>query len=299
MGGILARMAGGRTWQWRLVQGMLALALGGTLLVVALVVGRSPPARSHQVPAESLSSVFEDLRTTRATAFFLAGLDHMAHHEVFAAMDMFTKASRMDPDNASYHLHLGWAANDAGKPELAREHLDRAILLDPGLGRAYWQRGVLLRRKGAVVDAERDLRRALELLPKLADAHADLAECYEDADQVGQAEVEWEAAIAGDPSRAFWRYRYGRLLFHDGHGTERALAETEKALALVERSNQKPPLAWVCSAHVDIATRLREDPRAATHVEAARTCLVGARDRRANVSPEAAAWLRTIDGSKL
>ena len=98
------------------------------------------------------------------------------------ALRYLKRAVDLDPNRAEFHVYLAWAANDAqpAKLELARDEIDKALALDKLNPEAYWQKGVLERMEGAIDDAIKDERHALALRPSRYEAHATLAECYED-----------------------------------------------------------------------------------------------------------------------
>src|SRR4029079_11667406 len=102
--------------------------------------------------------------------------------------------------------YVAWAANEATPAQLglARTHIEKALQLDKLLADAYWQRGVLERKEGQTNDAIKDLKRALELNPARHEAHAALAEAYEEKNDMGAAIAEWQKAIAGDEKPPFW-----------------------------------------------------------------------------------------------
>ena len=101
------------------------------------------------------------------------------------ALRYLKRAVDLDPNRAEFHVYLAWAANDAtpAQLELARDEIDRALALDKLSAEAYWQRGVLERMEGADEDAIKDENHALALRPSRYEAHATLAECYEDKNQ--------------------------------------------------------------------------------------------------------------------
>src|SRR5690606_14660537 len=69
------------------------------------------------------------------------------------AMRFLERAVVLDGNRAEYHLYVGWAANEARDPSKADRALSRALELDQTLADAFWQRGVLRNRQGAVKDA--------------------------------------------------------------------------------------------------------------------------------------------------
>ena len=120
------------------------------------------------------------------------------------ALRYLKRAVDLDPNRAEFHVYLAWAANDA-KPaqlELARDEIDKALALDKLNAEAYWQRGVLERMEGA--DRRRASRTSITRSrcgPSRYEAHATLAECYEDKNDDATALAEWARAIAGDGTR--------------------------------------------------------------------------------------------------
>ncbi|HYQ17362.1 MAG TPA: tetratricopeptide repeat protein, partial [Polyangiaceae bacterium] len=180
------------------------------------------------------------------------------------ALRMLERAVELDPNRAEYFLYVGWAANEAGNVPKAEKALAEALRLDQGLADAYWQRGVLRQRQGAVRDAVLDLNKALALRPSRHEAHAALADAYYDLGREIDAMKEWQLAIQALPDNATWRFRYGKLLAAN-HQTEPAIEQLTKALALVETVD--PPPRWRWEAHHALARALGPSPDAIKHWE--------------------------------
>ena len=148
------------------------------------------------------------------------------------------RAVELDPNRAEYHLYMAWAANNMEPADLgtAKEEIEKALALDKLLADGYWQRGVLERKSTQCESAIIDFKRALELRPTRNEAHAGLAECYEDKNDPGSAFVEWSKAVAKDDKQPFWRFRFGRALLERGNAGEAAkhltfaATEADKAL---------------------------------------------------------------------
>ena len=181
------------------------------------------------------------------------------------ALRFLERAVELDPNRAEYLLYVGWAANEAGNVPKADKALAEALRLDQGLADAYWQRGVLRQRQGAVRDAITDLTKALALRPSRHEAHAALADAYYDLGREREAMKEWQLAIQAQPDNATWRFRYGKLLTAN-HDNEAAVEQLTKALALVDNIDTPPPWAW--EAHHTLARALGASPDAAKHWEA-------------------------------
>jgi Tfp pilus assembly protein PilF len=63
------------------------------------------------------------------------------------AIDTLEEALKKSPRSAIYHYHLGMAYAKAGKPEPARQHLEKALQLDPKLPKAQEIRVTLAQLK--------------------------------------------------------------------------------------------------------------------------------------------------------
>lgn len=172
------------------------------------------------------------------------------------ALRLLKRAAELAPNNASFHVYVAWAANEASPPQvqIAREEAERALAIDKQEADAYWQRGVAFLKEGAFVSALDDLKKAVQLKPERAEAHAALAECYEGQSQFGLAVVEWKNAIAKNPKPAYWRYRYGRLVAERGGHTE-SVAHLEYAVTEGEKASVRP--GWLTQALYQEAQVLR------------------------------------------
>lgn len=177
--------------------------------------------------------------------------------EAAQAMRLLQRAAELDPNRAEYHLYVAWAANEAIPPQLglARASIEKALSLDKLLADAYWQRGVLELREGAIDDAVKDLKHALELKPGRFEAYAALAECYEQKNDSFAAASAWQKALSGDDTRPFWRYHYGKLLLERGQAGEAARHLTF-ALAAAKKLDPKP--GWLMRLAFDTGEALRK-----------------------------------------
>lgn len=212
-----------------------------------LRVGSTEVAAGHAEQAvEILRKVLQKRPNSAEANHFLGRALLLRGANLAEALRYLTRAIDIDPNRAEYHLYRGWAANDAGQPAIARDSLMRALALDKQLADAHWQLGVMLRKQGAVLDAVRHLQKALELRPTRFEAHAALAECYEERADWVAAEAAWRRAIQGDPNRPYWRYRLGKML-----GPQRGLSELELAVQQEEQKTTREP--WLASAYFELA----------------------------------------------
>jgi tetratricopeptide (TPR) repeat protein len=216
-------------------------------------------------------------RSTSAEAHHYIGRALMLQGRVeqVEALRYLKRAVDLDPNRAEFHVYLAWAANEAtpAQLELARDEIDKALALDKTSAEAYWQRGVLERMQGAIDDAVKDTRQALQLRPSRYEAHATLAECYEDKNDYAAAIGEWTRAIASDGPATnadgsvphpYWRYKYGKLLYDHGN-VAAALAQLLPAALTAEKSDQRP--GWLAPLEFLTAESLRKTGRAKDAVE--------------------------------
>jgi tetratricopeptide (TPR) repeat protein len=172
------------------------------------------------------------------------------------------RAVELDPNRAEYHFYLAWVSTESNPADLgtAQSEVEKALAIDRLLGDAYWQRGVVERINSSVDDAIRDLKRALTLKPTRFEAHATLAECYEDKNDYADATSEWSKAISNDDQRPLWRWRYGRLLLDKGNLRD-AFPHLKFATSAAEKADTWP--GWATDAEFKVAEVYRRTGDAA------------------------------------
>jgi tetratricopeptide (TPR) repeat protein len=229
---------------------------------VLVVVGRADEA------LVMLRKVLEK-RPTSAEAHHYIGralMEQGPGREV-ESLRFLKRAVDLDPNRAEFHVYVAWVANEIMPPqlELVRDEVDRALALDQRNPEAYWQRGVLERMQGAVEDAVRDEKHALELRPSRYEAHSVLAECYEDKNNDSAAAAEWQAALSGERVPApevaphpYWRYKLGRLFYEHGNSNS-ALPLLLAAANALEHQTTRP--GWRASLYFMTAEALRKTGR--------------------------------------
>ena len=124
--------------------------------------------------------------------------------------------------------------------------LDEALKLDPNYADAYARKAVyLLRRGNAFANGAAELayyrgqappfaKKALELAPKLAGAHAAIAQVHQNNFNIAAASAEYERTLQLAPGSAFWRRRYSFVAARIG--------DQAKALRLADEAIQLDPL---------------------------------------------------------
>jgi tetratricopeptide (TPR) repeat protein len=194
-------------------------------------------------------------------AYFLRGGAALAD-----ATRYLKNAVRLDPNHADYHFYLAWVANEASPPDLAtaRMEIEQALTLNKLMGGAYWQRGVVEVTTHAVDDAIKDLQKALQLEPTRFEVHATLGECYDAKNDSARAMSEWAKALAGDPPRPFWNFRYGKLVLEKGNAGE---ASKHLGVAVDAAEKQTPQPGWLTQAEFLAAEAYRKTGKKADAVD--------------------------------
>jgi len=245
-----------------------ALAKAPKDLDLMLRVGAAYIAIGQADEAQKMLAKVYEQRPNSAEANHFLGRAYLRQGglQVTAAMPRLRRAAELDPNRAEYHLYVAWAANDAAQPDigLAEKEVDRALALDSTLADAYWQRGVVKFKQGAVKDAERDLRKALELKPNRIEAHAALAEVFETNNNDAGALAAWSVATSAMPKQAYWRYRYGKLLKAKGRGADAAV---NLGFAVHEALALQPRPGWLYAAAFAAAETQRATGKKAEAIE--------------------------------
>ena len=167
-----------------------------------------------------------NLNAESAEADMLAGeaLDEMQNHN--GAIDQFRAAAKADPREPNVHFGLGyllWTQNQfdeaatefqaelanfpdnaqaltfladsdihLGKPEAALPLAEKALQIDPAIGKAHADLAILYSDKGRREDAAREFKEAIRLNPNDADTHWRLARLYQAIGRREEAKVEFD-----------------------------------------------------------------------------------------------------------
>ncbi|MBP9113740.1 MAG: tetratricopeptide repeat protein, partial [Polyangiaceae bacterium] len=247
-------------------------------LDLQLRIGYAYIAVNQPAEAETLLRKVLEKRQDSAQANHALGRALLVQGDahVSEALRYLKRAVELDPNRAENHLYVAWACNDVPQPQLglAKAEIERALALDNLLADAYWQRGILLRKEGAVENAIKDLKRALELKPSRVEAHAALAEAYEDKNLPDLAISEWRLAVnTGTVKHHNWNYRFGRLLLAQGNRGE-ALTQLLLAVNDAEKAEVKP--GWLTQSQFHTAELLKNAGRRQEAIERYKKYLEGA-----------------------
>lgn len=87
---------------------------------------------------------------------------------------LWNRTLEHEPRSDRAHLWVGLELKRQNKPDEALSHFEAALLRNPYNVGAYINRGILHGERGALQEAEKDLRKAIEIRPMKSDAHWNL-----------------------------------------------------------------------------------------------------------------------------
>ena len=213
-----------------------------------------------QVGAMQLDEAEQTLNKVREANPHSAELEHFTGRLAFArgllreANQHFDRAIGLDGTRAEYHLYSAWASRDEGNFGKALEEVEAALARDPSLGDAYWIRGEVRLRSGAVRDALVDLQKALQLRPTRYEAEADIGDVLDQLRDHPGAIAAFRRAVAGNPNRGDWWYRIGVLEFDSGN-RQAAMEAFGRAVQIGDLIT--PPPGWLADSHRIFGDALR------------------------------------------
>jgi tetratricopeptide (TPR) repeat protein len=96
------------------------------------------------------------------------------------------------PDNAQAMTYLADCKVQLGQPTEAQPLVEKALKLDPNIGKAHMDLGIIYQDQGRLPDALRELTTAVKLTPQDANIHWRLARLYQALGRREEAKAEFE-----------------------------------------------------------------------------------------------------------
>jgi tetratricopeptide (TPR) repeat protein len=140
-----------------------------------------------------------DMKPTDTTAYlFLGKMEKSATALLPCGEEKLERFAQEQPRNAWANYYYGltlWkrdrgSENSAGL-QLSESYLGKAVTIDPKLGEAYLQLGILHSERGGLEQAIGDYKKAIEASPQLAEAHYRLGLAYRRTKEEAKAEQEF------------------------------------------------------------------------------------------------------------
>lgn len=169
-----------------------------------------------------------------AEACYGLGRVHAARGDQASAVEFYRQACELFPTYGAAHYALARAYRQLGQSDKAQEQLSlyernknivppvddplRDELRDLDMSAvSYLERGVFLEQVGRIQDAIKATERAVELDPKLVQAHINLLSLYGRVGNLPKAEEQYRAVMALNPEQfPKAHYDYGVLLLRKG-----------------------------------------------------------------------------------
>jgi tetratricopeptide (TPR) repeat protein len=127
------------------------------------------------------------------------GNAYEAEGQVDVAVEHFNIALELDPDNEVTHYNLGNAYRDKGLPDKAIEQYLTAVRLKPDYAEAHNNLGNVYRAKGSTEKALEHLEAALKLKPYKAEIHYNLGNAYVSEGLTERAIEHYDSALRLKP----------------------------------------------------------------------------------------------------
>lgn len=198
-----------------------------------------------------------------AAALHLLGL--IAHeagrHDV--AIEHIRRAIALLPGAPPYHLNLALAYQSAGQPEQAAASLRAALHLRPDYAEAHNNLGAVLRTQGRLDEAAAHLRQALATLPEFAEAHSNLGQVLHQQGHIDLALASYRRALELKPNLPEVHYNLARA--HE------ALDEPAEQIASLRRALELRP--QYADAHRQLGAALVKQDRPHEALPHLRACL--------------------------
>jgi Tfp pilus assembly protein PilF len=150
----------------------------------------------------------------QARAAYERGVGHLHDKQAGAALAAIKEAVAIDPGEPLYRDTLGLLLLDLGRPDLAVEHLRKAVELDPQFADARFHLGTALAETGQWEEAAATYREALTLprltVPELA--HQNLGLALYHLKRYPEAESSLRFALRLEPKLQAAYYNLGLVL---------------------------------------------------------------------------------------
>jgi tetratricopeptide (TPR) repeat protein len=164
-------------------------------------------------------------------AYYCLGWIRHTEGNFGAALEMYQRSLKLQPEQAEAHTNMGDALLQTGKIDEAINHLQQAIKINPDYTMAYYNLGCALQQKGDSTGAIDAFRQAIDRRKEWADAHYNLAIALQQKADAAAAISEYRQAIRYKPQFVPAHNNLGALLCLTGRRDE-AVAELRQALMI-------------------------------------------------------------------
>ena len=203
-----------------------------------------------------------ELTPDDAETYFNRGTAYEILEQYDSALNDYTKAIELKPKYVEAYSNRGLAYQHLGRHELALSDFDRAIELRPDYADAYFNRGITYQKLGKYQLALDDYDRAIELKPDFAKPFFSRGIVYAQLGKYDLALADFLRSIELNPDNAN-AYCYRGIAYAESGKHDLALADYAQAIKL------KPDLALAYYSRGRAHVRLRQFDRALTDYDKA------------------------------
>ena len=172
-----------------------------------------------------------DLNPNNAEAYNNRGNTYRDKGDYNRAIDDLNEAIKLDPQFAEAYNNRGAAYCDKGNYDRAIDDFNKAIELKSNYVNAYSNRGVAYRDKGDYNRAIDDLNEAIKLDPQLADPYVNRGTVYHNKGEIDRAIEDFNRGIQREPDFAN-AYNNRGIAYRDKDEVDRAIEDYDRAIAL-------------------------------------------------------------------
>ena len=188
-------------------------------------------AKGEKEKKQIEAKISDDERLFQANEWFAKGYQHDLNKDYDKAIEAYTWAIALDPNDALSYNSRGYAYGKKGQYDRALEDFNEALALNPNSAKVYNNRGVAYNDKGQHDRALEDYNKAIALNPNYADAYYNRGNSYGKKGQYDRAIEDFNEAIALNPNDALYYNSRGYAYANKGQ-YDRAIEDFNKAIAL-------------------------------------------------------------------
>lgn len=196
---------------------------------LSLAVQHHQAGRLEQ--AESLYRQVLDAFPENEDALHFLGVLAYQLEEHDTAIELISKAVRINPNLAEAHYNLGKVFEAQGKIDEAVDSYRRTIAINPGVGEAHYNLAIAFANMGKLDEAVASYRRAIAINPKDADAYYNMGNALRDQKKLDEAITAYQYALRINPQYAKVHNNLG-IIFKTQGRLDEAITCYERAIAI-------------------------------------------------------------------
>lgn len=203
----------------------------GFLRKIEKLKEQNEAGRADAKKAPLISGYNEAVKSLSAIDWFENGCVLVNSGNPQKAVEAFTNAIKLNPNNEKFYVFRGNASGEAGNNNQAVKDIAKAIKLNPKYAKAYVSRGNAYLRLGSYQQAVKDYSMAVKLSPKHEEAYCYRGVAYGALGKEQQALEDFSRAIKLNPEYEK-AYFYRGLAYAESENYHKALEDFNKAVEL-------------------------------------------------------------------